>query len=439
MIVLAFGLSVTVTLGLAAAGGAATAAPGSSQTGISSIRQSSVSALQSYLDRKPGEFGALYLDNRSHTVYVNVVSGGQPAAIQDLGRQVAADSAVGRGAQLRVAVRQVRYSQSQLSATMAAVTDRQPWVSIARPVLATWGIDPRSDKVIIGLTQITPLVAAAAHTTFGDEVSLVRQQRPQLAIGLTALPPGYRTVKLSLPHKGTVRGATPSVAPSPSRLLDALPYYGGDRIYRLISLSGQTYVEECTVAFTWSTPGMTSAGHCGPTGTVWTQGYLDTSNNTLYKTGSMGTVQDTQYGTNRPDDALITKSSWAPYVYTALQNWLPVGGPDAPYVGDTVCTDGSFTGQNCTAVVSQRTICTNVKNPITGTFVYICDLDVATSSNSTTLVQPGDSGGPVYVNLSGTLYANGLICAGNSARTTVWFTDIANVISTLGGTVAKAG
>lgn len=431
-----------VTLSLAAAGGPASAAPDSGLAGIPGIRQSGVPALQTYLGQHPGEFGGLYLDNGSRTVYVDVVSGDRPAATQDLARQVVADSSAGGGAELSVVVRQVRYSQSQLSSTMAAVTLRQPWASIARPVLASWGLDPRSDEVVIGVTAITPQLAAAARATFGDEVSLVRQQRPRSAIRVTALPRGYRTVKLSLPPKGSARHAAPSVpaqAPYPSRLTDEAPYYGGDRIYRLVSSSSGTLIVQCTVAFTWTTPGMTSAGHCGPTGTIWTQGYYDTSNNTLYNSGSMGTVQDTQFGNNRPDNELITKSSYFPYVYTSLQGSLPVGGPDVPYVGETVCTDGSFNGQNCSGVISQIATCQNVYDGLTGTTVYICDLDVATSNNNSTIVQPGDSGGPVYVNLSGTLYADGIISAGTSSGTTVYFTDIRNVISTMGGTVASAG
>jgi hypothetical protein len=335
---------------------------------------------------------------------------------------------------------------------MVAVTQRQPWITLAKPILATWGIDPGTDKVLIGLTKITPQITAAARSAFGDEVTLIRQKRPQLAIKLMTLPPGYRTAKLSLPHKASARPeklpALPNqTAPYPSRLTDATPYYGGDRIYRLVSSSGGTLIIQCTVAFTWTTPGMTSAGHCGPTGTVWTQGYYDTSNNTLYNSGTMGTVQNTQWGNNRPDAELITKSSWAPYVYTSTQGSAPQGGSNPPYVGQTgVCADGSFTGQNCTGVIGRVGFCTDITDNLTGQVVYVCDLDTATSSNGSTIVQSGDSGGPVYFNDNGTLYAEGVISASSGninpntgADSTVYFTDIRNVISTMGGTVASAG
>jgi hypothetical protein len=438
----ALGIAAAVALGLSSAA-TASASPDNAPASLPTIRQAGVSALQAYLNQHTGQFADLYLESTTHTVYVDVASGSPVSVTQSLDRQIQADSASAGGPELRVVLRRVHYSHQQLAATMAAVTQRQPWASLSEPLLASWGIDPRSDTVVIGLTKLTAQLVSAARATFGDQASLVQQQRPNSAIRMTPLPPGYHTVKVS-PTARNSAGHGPAVAPFPSRLTDNFPYYGGDRIYKLVTINGQEYVNECTVAFTWNPSGMTSAGHCGPLNTQWTQGYYDTSNNTLYTTGVMGLVKNVQWGNNRPDAELIKGATYSPSVYTGLQSHSLVGGPGTPYVGETsVCADGSFTGQNCKGKIDFVGKCVNeVDNGVT---VKVCDLDAATSTDGSVIVQAGDSGGPVYTYLNGKLFADGVISASSNdlgnpvteAGKTVYFTDIRNVISTMGGTVAK--
>jgi hypothetical protein len=99
----------------------------------------------------------------------------------------------------------------------------------------------------------------------------------------------------------------------------------------------------------------------------------------------------------------------------------PVSGSGGVAIGGKYCTGGIVTLQNCSAVVSAIDICAYVgttNQPLT----YVCYLDQASSSNSTKIVQPGDSGGPVYTYNSTTdPYATGTICAaGNGGLSGLW-------------------
>jgi hypothetical protein len=159
----------------------------------------------------------------------------------------------------------------------------------------------------------------------------------------------------------------------------------------------------------------------------------------------MGTVFSTQFGNNRIDGELMDKSNWAAYVYTQLQKASPVSGSGIPVIGDTTCADGSFTGENCTAKISATNTCQSVYDDITNATVYICGLDVATSTNGTRVCQPGDSGGPVYryTGQGVAVNADGIISACtnelNPGGKTVYFTDIVRMLSIFGSAVAKIG
>lgn len=98
-------------------------------------------------------------------------------------------------------------------------------------------------------------------------------------------------------------GAGAALAAAPTRLLDAPPYYGGTRIFRTCVQDGQTWVVQCSTAFavaSGSNRQMVTAGHCGASGLVWTQGYLDSAG-ALYYTGTMGTAGHVEWGNNRMD------------------------------------------------------------------------------------------------------------------------------------------
>jgi hypothetical protein len=48
----------------------------------------------------------------------------------------------------------------------------QPWAKVAGPLLSQWYVDTRADRVMVGLTKITPAARIAARQTFGGAVTL---------------------------------------------------------------------------------------------------------------------------------------------------------------------------------------------------------------------------------------------------------------------------
>jgi len=439
-------LLAACVLAAGAGSGAASAAAGITTSATPSgsiVSSANVGALQTYIQRYPDQFSGVYIDTTTHTVTVDAAAASSTTANALLGRELSAlprTAATSASTGLDLSVRMVRYSQSQLDTVMSQITSQAPWAALARPVLARWGVDPISDTVVVGVTQLSPQLAAVARSVFGGEVTLETQQRPDFATNTTKLPPDYRVVDVSSGKASTSSAVSPNVAPDPSRLLDTTPYFGGDRIYRLVAVTGGTELIQCTVAFKWAVPSMSGAGHCGPTGTIWAQGYYEPSNNTLYKTGTMGTVYSTQWGNQRIDGELMSGGSWDPFVYIQLQSAVAVGGSGAPTIGATTCTDGSYTNQNCTALISQINQCVTVND--NGTPVDVCGLDIATSTNGTLLCQPGDSGGPVYRHSGSYVFADGIIsaCSGDLSPggKTVYFTDITRMISTFGSAIATS-
>jgi hypothetical protein len=57
---------------------------------------------------------------------------------------------------------------------------------------------------------------------------------------------------------------------------------------------------------------------------------------------------------------------------------------------------------------------------------------------SAPLSQPGDSGGPVFTQVNGRAYAQGIISAGTSDHETVVFSDMSYVASVFSGTPSVA-
>ncbi|MBT8163482.1 S1 family peptidase [Arthrobacter sp. GN70] len=225
--------------------------------------------------------------------------------------------------------------------------------------------------------------------------------------------------------------ATLAASLTPSNIppfIDSEPYYGGDRIVSTQVENGINYVVQCTVSAPYvnsSTVYMMSAGHCGPTGTAWNQGYFDGSN--IYISGSMGTASSVQWGNNRIDGALLTGASYAPYIWTDGANYVSAHVTGAATVvpkgvnpGTGVCTDGSFTGYACGGTVSFTNACANISE---GSVVYyVCGLDIADSA--TPIVQSGDSGGPVVVPTSGGVLMAGTISAQSNGGKEVLFSDV---------------
>jgi hypothetical protein len=417
--------------------------------------------LESYIGKHADQFAGAYVDRASHTVHINLTAASSPAA-EGLATELAAKSgttgrvpAGARGRPYPVAVRVVRYSQRELDRTKAEVTSLQPWVSLVRPVLATWGSDPITDTVTVGLTKLTPELKAAARAAFGGRVTLVQRQRPELAVKVTKLRRGYRVVHIPrrAGSKGRSRVLVSGAAPQPSRLIDEVPYYGGDRIYQLVSGSGgTTTIIQCTTGFAFTTPAMSTAGHCGAPGSAWTQGYYDKSANILYNAGYIGSAFSVQWGNQRPDFALLNNAAststslWYPFIYTALQTSALVGSYNKliPMLNSPVCVDGSFTGENCNGIVTAANQSVIVNDNGTNVTVWYADQVSTVSTDGSRVCNLGDSGGPVYTRTGttsgvATVNAVGSVVSCNVGTpsqpgpgNTVWLADISVMVPLMG-------
>jgi hypothetical protein len=284
----------------------------------------------------------------------------------------------------------------------------QPWASDIKALLATWGVDPNADKVQVGLTRVTPAIANEASTLFGDRVELVTRSRDKSADKVTKLASPPKIVKVSPQEKmklGTSAKLAPAAAGPP--LVDSEPYIGGDRMWREFNVAGEEELEECTAGGMWSTgaDAMASAGHCSQPNINWTQGYYDQPNNTLWETGPMGFVFVNAYSEGGSDSMLLDGGNYAPDVWSSANGGLEVtpvtAATTVSVAGVSVCFDGSFSGTRCSGHVSIPDQCSIVEgpNPETGipTDVTVCNQTRVTSATS--IVQFGDSGGPVFLDL----------------------------------------
>ncbi|MGH7068445.1 MAG: hypothetical protein ACREFO_00325 [Acetobacteraceae bacterium] len=310
---------------------------------------------------------------------------------------------------------------------MSSVTSARPWAIVSARYLAAWGISNSGDRVVIGLTDITPSLRRAAAAAFGNRAELTVMQRPYGDV--------YRYKARSVPRLIKVRNSAAVRSDTCSRLMDCTPRIGGDRIVRH---AGST-VYECTASWSWAnkpykggSDAVTTAGHCSSTGTTWLQGYYDPAKNTIYYTGSAGKDVLTSWGNNRADGEVLKGVDWNPEIYYTNSRYGLTIGYNQPMENEVVCADGSFTGKSCNGLVQNPDECAKISDG--GTTVRVCDLAYATSDHR--LSQPGDSGGPVWAQntISPPQFpACGLISAGNNSGTELYFSDMSGLEHALHG------
>ena len=124
-----------------------------------------------------------------------------------------------------------------------------------------------------------------------------------------------------------------------------------------------------------------------------------------------GKVAERRFAERGPDAALVA-SAFGPRMYvggSGSDTTRAVKGARTPRKGAAVCTSGAATGDTCAAVRRQSDICVRFGDGIT-----TCHLTRAVSTDGSPLVEPGDSGGPVY---TGRTYAVGMAVGGNEDGT----------------------
>ncbi|MFJ2407286.1 trypsin-like serine protease [Streptomyces xanthochromogenes] len=173
-----------------------------------------------------------------------------------------------------------------------------------------------------------------------------------------------------------------------------------------------------------------TAGHC-----------YKNSRPSVYSTPHyFGQVQDAQYTSDR-DSALIKSvdDNWNLSIITGdvkSHSQRTIRGTWKPGNGKQVCLGGSFTGEVCEVTIRSSTPrCYEFE--VQGQEVTRCGL-VAGQKIGSRIVQPGDSGGPVY-RKAGSSFADavGIIIGGGSTtnngdRDMVYYRPIAQVLNDQG-------
>lgn len=386
----------------------------------------------------PQDFAGLAYDSIRRQLNVYVAGNPRSAARRPSLVHLAAGGVPSNSAgSVPVVFKAARRSAAQLQTVMDSVTANDSWFSGHGAQLNRWFPDPATGTVAIGVSRPTRALSVAALQRFGPAVRIVQAdpQRPAVKRNKVA---SLHSSQATVRPKSSPRAVAPT-ATAPTRLLDSQPYYGGDRIVYTYPVSGGTEIVQCTGNFEYQNSGgtkeMGSAGHCSGDNVVWSQGYYDAPTHTIHGTGSMGTTIVSDYANNLVDAQVMYKSTYAPYVYVSSTQSKTVAGTTVPVTGATVCTDGSFNGQNCKVKISTVNACFNESEP-GGPTVKFCHAAAGIPTDGSTIVRSGDSGGPVYIN-SGTtaVRAEGVIDASGANGEQVFFSMINYVQTAMGATV----
>jgi hypothetical protein len=161
--------------------------------------------------------------------------------------------------------------------------------------LSVWA---EKDGVLqVGLTSIHGNELAALKKHLGPDVAVFKHDAVESAVKKTpvsapapvksvAAPP--KKASGSAPTTFAAASLTPSNVPP---FIDSQPYYGGDRIVNQRLVNGQWMIYQCTVSSPYlqgTTTYMMTAGHCGPAGASWYQGYYELKHLELRHNGHGG-------------------------------------------------------------------------------------------------------------------------------------------------------
>jgi hypothetical protein len=310
--------------------------------------------------------------------------------------------------------------------------------------LATWYLDD-SGVTHVGLTSYTAGQAVGLRARLGANTVITQEDLVHSAVGfadISAPVPERKLQATARPTAGPGAGSgtpgntiTPGLTPGYyAPFLDVPPYVGGDRIVR----QSESKVIWCTVTSLWSGK-MLTAGHCGPNGTAWEQGYFDGT--VMQTTGSIGKATSVHYEANNPDVALLSGGQgFTTGLYISRDKgdvtYVKVAGAAISQVGTEVCTDGTTTGYQCGAKVTIVNGCVNQYEDLIDKTTKICGLDAAYNPNAL-ISQPGDSGGPVITKTSnGKVIVAGNISGSGADYHTVWYSNISRIKQILGSSIS---
>jgi len=312
---------------------------------------------------------------------------------------------------IRVEVTKQSTSRNILKSVMSQVAADVKNKNIADGRVTAWHIDEDANQVVIEIANPSDKDVLALRDRYGSGlVRVISGSRPITARKVTT---SEKSIKLQKVSKSST--AMLDQAKSPSRLLDFAAYNSAVRIFTL-DPDGNT-IYQCTTAMNRkSLTEVVTAGHCGPTGATFYQGYYDQAASTAYYTDILGTVSLSIDGNGNPDFANIKASvPLSDQQYTSdvvnLEEYVATTQTSDSIkfvVGQSVCTNGSFTGYVCRgATVNAVDICID-----TDAADLVCGIDRATSGDGGSIVQSGDSGGPILTgSLSAGAQVGGVIVA----------------------------
>ncbi|MGW4109734.1 hypothetical protein ACWEFJ_02535 [Actinosynnema sp. NPDC004786] len=268
------------------------------------------------------------------------------------------------------------------TADLKKVADAIPGTEALASTLASYGIDPATNRVTVGVTELTAEVESAVRTEFGDAVSLHVEKR--------------------------LKGMS-------GRFNDSSPFYGG---IRYGNVDGA-----CTYGFSVTNAHGTryalTAGHCGQVGTTYA---AMTSSGGTRNRGvgytNFGTMQFRRFGGGGLDGGLIGGVDYGGRMW-AHGNLLDDGdyslavrGTSYSCQGCRVIFNGSFSGLQTGFLNGPGERCYSYEN-FNGEIN--CGQQMVTPTASGSLCQPGDSGGPVFAHDGqGGVIAVGIIAGGDA-------------------------
>jgi hypothetical protein len=242
------------------------------------------------------------------------------------------------GRQVKLVLVEVDHSLAELDVVRSQLAKDPAW----KQVVAEEYVDVATNRVSVGVTQLTSGLADLARRSFGDLVTLHTAVRPD------------RT----------------------SRTDDFEPWTVGIRIW---SAAGGCSTGFVIRNLTTGVKRMVTAGHCGPVGTAW-------NNNG----DAVGTTVSRNFVDGGLDVSYIGGRTYEPWAYVGgptsnIGQWIT--GTYLSLVGRQYCSDGATSGEVCTGTVSAIDACITFSDG-----VRTCFLDVLSGGTFSTF---GDSGGPI--------------------------------------------
>ncbi len=322
-----------------------------------------VSQLQSLINTVRGAtttYAGMWIDG--NTIYVSAPSDKvTSASVAGLEPR-----AVTNAATMKIDVVHAKYDFAQLEKIDGRVLNDaglRHAATQSHAALSEWYPDPETDKIVIGFTRVTAAEIAEVRAEYGSTARVITAAGSTESIGVRSA---------SDPMPKTVR---PALGPTD----DQAPWDGGDIVFYD---DGNDF---CTSGYAFSDGTMSTAGHCG-SNSFYNQ---DPGSSGSYE----GATSAIQWGNDRIDMQQIKGSTYGSDVWAGPtgDDAEPVSGSGGVADGGTYCTDGAVTGVNCTAVVDAVDVC-SLEDDAT----YVCDLDEASSSDSSLIDWYGDSGGPVF-------------------------------------------